>query len=252
MKTTFIITSAINTQVGVYDLQTRLLQTHATIDSIYTVFKDANIILVDGGEPGKIQHPLWEQLRQRVHAYLDLTDNEQLQFLQQNFMKPERRHEMGGMVGLAKSLCELTIVNETLQVLKSTPEMAHFKDVERVFKISGRYQLSPLWRAEDYSRTTDKYVFKKSVPSWIPDALNQVGVDRFYSSRFWSFHINQLDQVIEKYQDMIVDIHTVAEANKYLDVEHLLYKHLGPTNSKELDYTHCMGTIAPNGTMIYD
>lgn len=252
MKTTFIITSALNTQVGVYDLTTRLLQTHATIDSILTKLPTANIILVEGGEPGEIRHQLWDSLRQRVHAHLDLTDNEQLQYLQQNFMRPERRNEMGGMVGLAKSLCELTIMHETLQVLKDTAEMAPFRNVDRIFKISGRYQLSPLWTEHDYARSQGKYVFKRATDSWIPDAKNQVGVDRFYSSRFWSFHASQLDTVLASYEDMIVDIHTVAEANKYLDVEHLLYKHLGTANAEQLDYTHCMGTIAPNGTMIYD
>lgn len=40
--------------------------------------------------------------------------------------------------------------------------------------------------------------------------------------------------------------------DKYIDIEHLLYKHIGPDRAMELEHTHLMGTIAPNGLMIYD
>jgi hypothetical protein len=41
-------------------------------------------------------------------------------------------------------------------------------------------------------------------------------------------------------------------AEHYIDVEHLLYKHIGPDNAVELETTHLFGTIGPNVSLIYD
>jgi phage-related protein len=45
MKPTFIVTSAIDTNVGVYSPDIRILQTHETVNSIQKYFPDALLIL---------------------------------------------------------------------------------------------------------------------------------------------------------------------------------------------------------------
>jgi hypothetical protein len=252
MKTTFIVTSALITKIGIYDLTSRVQQTHQTLDSIYAKFPDAQVMIVDGGEPGlkNTDHPLIKSLKDRVGAFLDLSDDEQIQHLRSIEIGHPR--EMGGVTGLIKSMAEMTIFHQALSLIRDHESLQPLKDVDRIFKVSGRYQLSPLFEPAIYAHAQGKYVFKERTPSWMPNALNDIGVDHCYQSRCWSFDAALLDRTIDKYVDMMEDLQACADANKYIDIEHLLFKHLGTDQSMELDYVHFMGTIAPNGTMIYD
>ena len=252
MKTTFIVTSALITKIGIYDLTSRLQQTHQTLDSIYQHFPDAQVMIVDGGEPGlkTIQHPLLESLKNRVGAFLDLSDDEQIQHL--HSIEIGHQREMGGVSGLIKSMAEMTIFQQALILINEHEKLQPMRDVDRIFKVSGRYQLSPLFDAHAYDLAQDRYVFKERTASWIPNAKEVVGTDYCYQSRIWSMDRSLLEHTIDKYNDMMQDLQQLADANHYIDIEHLLYKHLGPERSMELQYVHFMGTIAPNGTMIYD
>jgi hypothetical protein len=252
MKTTFIVTSALITKIGIYDLTSRLQQTHQTLDSIYAKFPDAQVMLVDGGEPGlkTIQHPLLESLKDRVGAFLDLSDDEQIQHLHN--IEVGHQREMGGISGLVKSMAEMTIFQQALILINEHENLRPLRDVDRIFKVSGRYQLSPLFDVSAYALATGKYVFKERTPSWIPQAQQIIGTDHCFQSRCWSMDAAQLEHTIDKYNDMMQDLQEHADLNRYIDVEHLLYKHLGTNQTMELEYVHFMGTIAPNGTMIYD
>lgn len=252
MKTTFIVTSALITKIGIYDLTSRLQQTHQTLDSIYHHFPDAQIMIVDGGEPGlkDIDHPLLNSLKDRVGAFLDLSDDEQIQHL--HSIEIGHQREMGGVAGLVKSMAEMTIFQQALILINEHESLRPMRDVDRIFKVSGRYQLSPLFDVSAYALAEGKYVFKERTASWIPNAQTNVGTDYCYQSRFWSIPRSLLEHTIDKYNDMMQDLQELTDNNHYIDVEHLLFKHLGPEQSMELQYLHFMGTIAPNGTMIYD
>lgn len=251
MKTTFIVTSAIITNMGVYDPLSRIQQTHQTIDSIISKFPDANIILVEAGDV-KIrdsQDPIWLNLRNRVSAFIDLTDEETLMYLKTLPINSPR--EMGGAAGIIKSMSETVAMHRVLCTLKGAEGLKDLREVDRIFKLSGRYVLSPLFNPFEWNHP-NKYVFKFSEKSWMPNAKQTIGTDQFYQSRLWSFDANLLDATITAYEAMMADLERIAEQDKYIDVEHLLYKHIGPTNSVEMQMLHCMGTMAPNGTMIYD
>jgi hypothetical protein len=252
MKTTFIVTSALITKIGIYDLTSRLQQTHQTLDSIYARFPDAKIMIVDGGEPGlkNIDHPLLANLKDRVGAFLDLSDDEQIMHL--HSIQVNHQREMGGVAGLVKSMAEMSIFSQALNLIRDHESLKPMKEVDRIFKVSGRYQLSPLFDPRIYDLAKGKYVFKERTPSWIANAGAEVGTEYCYQSRFWSFDSCLLDQTIDSYEAMMEDLQAQADANKYIDVEHLLYKHIGNAQTMEVDYVHFMGTIAPNGTMIYD
>jgi len=259
MKTTFIMTCAINTNIGIYDPSFRILQIQQTMDSILGHYPDANIILVDGGKPVvAAEYPAlyeqYKQLTQRAHVYLDMTNNEQVQNFHKNYLdKINIRHEMGGTTGLIKSAAENIIMYNVLHTLQNNAELEAFRNVDRIFKISGRYMLSPLFDSSIYETATAQnlYVFKQRDKSWMPDALSAIGVEYSYSSRLWSFPAKLLEDCVQRYENIINDYYSITETH-YVDIEHLLYKHMGPAVSQEIEHTHLMGTIAPNGTLIYD
>lgn len=254
MKTTWIITSAINTNVGAYTPDLRTIQTHETLNSIQRFYPDAQFILVEAGNPMPEDNDLYNRLKARCHVNLNMTGNEQIRHLQDHFLnKMNNKHEMGGATGLTKTVAELTIMTAVLDALKNNPDMAPAIDVDRIFKISGRYQLSPLFDPTVYEApaAAGKYVFRQRDVSWMPDAKETVGTDHGFSSRLWSFTPGQLDELIEKVNTMTEDCLEISTTH-YIDIEHLLFKHIGPDNALELEHTHLFGTIAPTGTCIYD
>ena len=145
MRPTFLITSAINTNVGAYTPLLRIYQTHDTINSIQKYYPDAMIVLVDGGK--EITEPdlkaQWENLGKRCNMFLNMAPNEQIQHLHSKFLDHiTQKNEMGGTTGLIKSVAELTLMASFLDALKNDPQLEPIKKTDRIFKISGRYQLS--------------------------------------------------------------------------------------------------------------
>ena len=254
MKTTWIVSSAINTNVGVYPPELRIIQTHETINSIQRFYPDAKIILVEAGNPMPADNELYERLKSRCHVNLDMTGNDQIKHLQDNFLnKMENKNEMGGATGLTKTVAELTIMAAVIDALSSQEDLKPALDVDRIFKISGRYQLSPLFDPAVYEAeaAAGKYVFRERDVSWMPEAEKNIGTGHGFSSRLWSFTPGQIDDVIVKLDSMIEDCLNISQTH-YIDIEHLLFKHIGPDNTMELEHTHLFGSIAPTGTVVYD
>ena len=257
MKPAFIITSAINTNVGVYSPEARIMQTHATIDSILREYPDALTVLVEGGKAIPETTPLGQQfnvLKNRVNVTLNMASNAQIIHLHEQFFDQiKTKNEMGGTTGLSKTVGELTLFAATLDAIRNNEQCAPILECDRVFKISGRYQLSPLFNKDVYvdPSNLDKFIFRQADKSWMGDALEKIGVEYGFASRLWSFPTSRIDETIEKFTDMIQDCVQVS-LNSYIDIEHLLYKFFNGDNVTQLDHTHLMGTIAPNGVMVYD
>jgi hypothetical protein len=257
MKPTFIITSAINASVGAYTPLLRIYQTHDTITSILKYYADATIVLVDGGKEITASDPIheaWEALKARCHYNLSMSSNEQIKHLHTNFLdRVPNPNEMGGTTGLTKSVAELTLMAAVLDGIKNNDRLKDILNTDRIFKISGRYQLSPLFDPAVYESdlVKGKCVFRQRDASWMPDAQQSIGTGFGFASRLWSFDVSQLDDVIVRFNSMIEDCVTIS-ATHYIDIEHLLFKHFISTEPVEIEHTHLMGTIAPTGAVVYD
>jgi hypothetical protein len=262
MKPTFIITSAIDTNLGVFPPEVRILQTHETINSILTYYPDAVLVLVEGGNkiadfdqsnPNELSF-LWAKLRGRCHVNLNMSSSDQIRHLHDKFFSQvQNKFEMGGMSGLTKTVAELTLMAGVFEALKNEEQLKPALESDRIFKISGRYQLSPMFDPAVYTSDAakGKYVFRRRDPSWIEDAENKIGTAFGFASRLWSFDTAQLDDVIEKFNVMIEDCLEITNTH-YIDIEHLLYKHIGTDNTLQVEHTHLYGAIAPNGITVYD
>jgi hypothetical protein len=257
MRPTFIVTSAIDSEVGIFPPEIRITQTHDTVNSIKAAFPDAILILAEGGNGKSIINPTpqFDQLRSRFNVFLDMTENDNLKHIHENIMsKITNITEMGGMSGLSKTIAEITLLHNVFDAIKNHDQLKPvLENSDRIFKVSGRYKLSPLFNPAVYSEPSlaGKYVFRKADPSWIPNAAEKIGIEHFYASRFWSFDTALLDDTMQSMSAMMQDGIDIAERG-YIDVEHLLYKHIDRNKVVEFDHVHFMGAIAPNGMVIYD
>lgn len=246
MKTTFIVTSAIYTGAGIFPPDIRVMQTLSTIDSIRKFFPDAIIVVVEGGTHTDDEAG-FQAIKQRCNVFIDMTQDEQIQYLHELIRNNPNTTEMGGLNGVIKTIAELTLTLSVLNGLMQRPELEAARNVDRIFKISGRYQLSPLFNpAEHYHH--DHWVFRQKDATWNESG----GIPYFYSSRLWSMCPTLLEKTRDIYIAMLEDAHNIADSGNYIDLEHLLYKHIGPDKTVELKNTHLYGAIGPNSLMIYD
>ena len=130
--------------------------------------------------------------------------------------------------------------------------MEEIKDADRIFKLSGRYQVTDKFDITKFSNenTKDKFVFKRAQPSWINP--QDTGVTTLLQTRLWSFTPNLLVETMEIYKNIIENMIRLFNENKYIDNEHSMSKYIPKDRLVELETVGLVGNIAPNGMMIID
>lgn len=238
MKVGFIITSALNTKFGVYTAEERLAQTLDTIKSVRSRCNESHITIIEMGGGG-LKDEQRDILQQHCDLVVDFTEDPTVQqvFKSDNW-------------DVVKSFTELLCVGEMLKRLDSHPA---YKDITRVFKLSGRYVLTDDFALADYSN--DKLlnsivVATKKYSQFSPAVTN--GCTYQYMSRCWSFPRDMLLSMAETYKSMLDDMIARVKAGGYLDVEHLLYKFLPPDQVSEKEIIGVQGNLGPNGILVKD
>jgi len=146
-------------------------------------------------------------------------------------------------MGMMKAL---TYINSDADMMKVVA------DADRIFKLSGRYQVTDKFDIAkfDNANTKDKYVFKKAQPSWIN--TQDTGVTTLLQTRLWSFTPGLFTATIELYKNIIETMVQLVNESKYIDNEHAMAKFIPKDRLVELETVGLQGNIAPNGMMIID
>lgn len=227
MKSAFIVTSALNTSIGLFDTKTRIHQTEKTLNSIQNYAPNSKIIFVEGGEKSDnlYLNSFLEQVRKKVYL-----------FGVSNDLKTPTNF------GSSKSINDIILTKSALEAFINKNEY-----VDRIFRISGRYQLSPVFSLDLY-KNIDKYIFKKRKDSYIPNSK----IKYYYESRLWSLPYNKAEKTIFYLDKMIKDLVDANLNNQYLDFEHVLFDNIPEEEIHELNLVHVFGVITSNGNIIYD
>jgi hypothetical protein len=228
-KDLFIVTSAVRANMGVVDEETRLKQTIEGLQSLRTSAPNAIILLVDASPK-----PLDEATIMLLSGFVDRSIS---------FFGDEDLMTLAN-AGL-KSQAEITLLFKTLNILKQHPELQKMlEDVRRIFKLSGRTNMLNPYNPLHYNDYVNgKYVFKKSIPSWLPPQTQlESGCDHLYITRMYSFCVSLLDN----YLDSLPKIY--EKVNQYgVDTEHA---HFGVINKNlvvEFNDLYCEGVLAGTG-----
>lgn len=232
MKTAFIITSALNTRFGVYSATDRFVQTVQTVRSIKQRVPDPYIILVEmAGEP--ITPEQKQQLQAHVNLIVDYSTNKTVQEIYKN---PNW--------DVVKSTTEMLCFGATL--LATADKL---KDVDRIFKLSGRYELNNNFNLADHNN--DKIIFAQRKQSQFPPQVTNGQTEQFMS-RLWSFPRTELAYIIATYPVMSTYMKHVVKNSGYIDIEHLLCKFIDPNKIIEVPVIGVKGHIGPNGVKVND
>jgi len=223
----FIVTSALNPNMGVINRDDRLQQTINGLKSLREKCPDAIVLLADGS-PEKVEEDKIKALDGLVHFVADFSgDNDITQFAATG----------------RKSEAENVLMLKTLLLLKQDPGMMRLlQTVNRVFKLSARTTIDDDFDISEHNHF-GKYVFKKRMPTWIQGERAEVFTDLLIT-RLFSFCPSLLDDYFIMCKR---NINVIMETG--VDTEHAHFFNIGQENLIELNIIHCRGIMAGTGTL---
>lgn len=175
----FIVTSTINSHIGVFSPEERYDQTKSTISSIREKVPDSIILFVDNSE-----------------KYFDkeLDFDYRIPFNHNLFTKFVNKAE-------SKGLGESYMLNETFNFIKQNNIIG-----ERIFKISGRYNLAKGFDISEYQNPKYKDMYAFRVNDWDVTASSGEWYGsqtvRYYETRLYSLSYSLLEEYQETVKNM--------------------------------------------------
>lgn len=255
MDNVFIITSAINPNIGSFSHEDRFHQTLATIFSIRQKVENSKIILVDTSISGIGTHYTKKLLR-LVDLFIDLSNDEVINNIRTTASLPNV--DMNGNSIHSPDICSIKSLSEMRIMLCVLPILKNQSNILRIFKISGRYWLSEHFYIGDYDYTTkDKYVFKSKNYSTVlhhPLYDYELTGKIFYQlcTRLWSFDYSLLEETITMFNNMFNDMIEILSNGKFIDLEHSMYKFIDIKKLSEFETIGLAGIWDLNNSLIIE
>ena len=226
-KILFIVTSALNADMGVVSRKDRFDQTVKGLLSIRKYVPDAVILLTDGS-PHKIDEEKLKALSHFANFAADFSDDRQITELATNHQKSE---------------AENLLLLKTLMLLRQDDGMKDImSNVGRIFKISGRTDLMDGFDVEEHM-VEGKYVFKKRMPTWLSDTRKEFATDLLIT-RMFSFCPTLMDDYMKMCENNIALV-----LQTMIDTEHAHFVNINKDLLVELDEIHCTGIVAGTGAV---
>lgn len=200
-KNLFLITSALDTGIGIINAKDRLEQTVETLKNLKEKVPEAIVLLVDGS-PNKVS---------------DETRNVISNYCQAIYWNDPDIFAMASSG--RKSESEIIMVFKTLMMFKQNDQMMKlFHSVKRIFKYSARSILTEDFDISKYDDLYGKYVFKNAIPSWMDENRKKNVTDHLYITRFYSFCPSLLDNYMQTLQPILNNV-----VQHGIDTEHSHY-----------------------------
>ena len=218
----FIVTSALQANIGVVDAVERLKQTITTLENLKEKVPDAMVLLVDGSP-----HNIGEDIKKRISEYC--------QAIWFNTHPDVYAMASSGR----KSEAEIIMMFNTLLQIKQNKSI---HEIKRIFKYSARTILENDFDINEYDNLYGKYVFKKSIPSWMSPERKINITDHLYITRMFSFCPSLIDNYLQTLQPILNNVITHG-----IDTEHSHYLCLDKRYVIEFDRLKCAGIVAGSG-----
>ena len=226
----FIVTSALNPNMGVVSHEDRLKQTIEGLESLREKCPDALVILAEGS-PFKVEDEKIKQLEELVNFVADFSGDK----------------DIGQFASIGKkSEAENVLMLKVLMLLKNEPGlMKIMHSVRRVYKLSARTVINNGFNTVDHDHFGE-YVFKKRMPTWLAGDGAETFTDLLIT-RLFSF----CPSLIDDYSIVCRrNLGVIRDAG--VDTEHAHFFNIEPDRLVELDEIYCQGVMASTGaTEIY-
>lgn len=221
----FFINNALNVkQLSVYSNEERFKQTLETIDSI------------DKYAPGSLKYMFDSSPEEPNEDYIKQLNDRNVSVIYLGGIEIVKAFSNSGARSLAECISFSAFVGWF---------MTQGIEVDRVYKLSGRYRLNENFVLNDPSYK-DAFVFSDALDSWMPDEKKKsAGVDKLYRLRLW--HMD--GSLLKTFHDALPEIFKECYDHG-IDVEHAYYKKLHLNKVVEVNKIGVCGNIAPSGDYI--
>ena len=223
----FIVTSALNPNMGVVSREDRLKQTTEGLESLRERCPDALVILAEGS-PFKVEDEKIKQLEELVNFVADFSGDK----------------DIGQFASIGKkSEAENVLMLKVLMLLKNEPGLMRIMhSVRRVYKLSARTVINKGFNTVDHDHF-GKYVFKKRMPTWLAGDAAETFTDLLIT-RLFSF----CPSLIDDYSIVCRrNLGVIRDAG--IDTEHAHFFNIEQDRLVELDEIHCQGVMASTGAI---
>lgn len=245
IRYTFLVTSAINSKFGIFDPEKRLTDTLKTVESIKKQAPLCPIIILEMcGDPLKDDQK--EKILKEVTGMVEFGHDPEVQEI----------YKINSQ-DIVKNLTEMLCCHKFFDYANTNQI---FRDQRRVFKVSGRYELTDNFNLSRYNEKNldNSFCFSTKRSSQFTPEITGIDANKNfqYMSRLWSFPANKIAFVANAYRNM--GMHMVNRLNQrgYIDIEHLLYQHffcnIEEKTITEFEIVGIKGAIAPNGMIVED
>jgi hypothetical protein len=237
MSTVWLVTSAINGKNGISGKLTseqRLQQTLETAKSIRTRVNQAHIVLLEGGN-APLDFKTRSVLKTLYDDILDYTQSSFIQFAHNNVNLAKQG------ITVIKGPCESWMLWQTCLLLNLTK-------YDRVFKISGRYEINDRFDLAKHTNAQGQYLMLQKLPG-LPyyDNPNKLAYSTAqYSTRLYSFCGSILNKATMNYQEINQRLLDLYQRDSYIDIEHMTYLVLNPADITETQPIGVCGVFAEN------
>jgi hypothetical protein len=240
-----VITSALHTGHGVFNTQQRINQTVDTVWSVKRAMPNSVTILADMST----EHIHTDQssdlaaLRRMVDFWIDNTRDPVIQ----------EYHRMLKNEHIAKNVMEAQGLIRTFNTMLTSGDIQrHVRNCKRIFKLSGRYTITPEFdlKQHDNDATRMCWVFAKGTP--VQTAQQHLGSEYQLQTRLWSFDKSLLPATANLYQQVQRQMVDCLNQGLYVDSEHMMGHLVPPNQLVQLSRMGVAGTIAPTGHAVSD
>lgn len=230
----FIITSALNSNFGIFDYKTRLDSLIQSANSVRDKSPTSYIILADGGK-----EPITFNQRQILlkcfDEVIDLSQHSFISFIQN---MPEINSFF------VKSPCEAYMMYHLCNIIGSN-------NVERVFKLSGRYTLTNNFNLQTHLSQKEKYVFKSKDCGWV--WYNAETGETFprsqyqYQTRLYSICGTLIDEAANVFESIKNALVRIYSNNSFSIIEDAMFQFFPAKSIYEVEKIGVRGLMADDG-----
>lgn len=223
----FIVTSALNPNMGVIDRKDRLQQTIDGLRSLRERCPHAIVMLAEGS-PEKVEREKIALLDGLVDLVADFSGDRDISQFAANGRKSE---------------AENVLMLKCMMLMKREPGLMRLMHkVSRIYKLSARTIINEGFNYKDHTHF-GKYVFKKRMPTWISGKPSLLFTDLLIT-RMFSFCPSLIDDYT-----MICHRNIGVITDSGVDTEHAHFFNIDSEKLVELDTIYCQGIMAGTGNL---
>lgn len=244
MKNFYIISNALNTSHSVIETTLRQSQLLNTIASVRKLDSNATICVVEMSAT-PLENEQRTLLKEHVNYLFEYTWDSEVQRI-------HKTHTIHFVKNLTETLC----LKSFFAHLKNTQLAA---DHKRIFKLSGRYQLTEHFNLAQYQAEhfMNKIVFAKHRPPAHYITKSTYGISQTqdrgqYMSRLWSFDTQLLDHICEIYDSIFDFMASSTDETVHIDIEHCLFEFMPKSKIIEVDQIGVQGLGGFTGMLFED